>query len=368
MSTYRAGIIGLGRMGWLYDAARYDRSSERPPSVHDESGHATTFPALREAPPSPVSHPGKEGLPSSYAEAFQLHPETELVAGCDPAEDRLAAFGSHYGITALYSDYRELLDSEKLDIVAIASRAELRPHATELAVARGAKAVITEKPMAEHLAGADRMVDVCTQAGVPLICGAISANHPAFAKARELLDDGAIGKVLSLDCAAAFAQHNSWIYLLGRPVDWVVGAAEDEAAVRNGEEFSGFGLIQFQDDVSGFVRPGAPAVRITGESGELIYDDRQFRLWQDVPSVSGTVRVEVPFPQPQLLAEWSILYGVDDLIRCIESGGEPRVSGRRVRDAMEVEIALRESHRRGHAKVELPLQDRSLGMRYQWFR
>ena len=63
----------------------------------------------------------------------------------------------------------------------------------------------------------------------------------------------------------------------------------------------------------------------------------------------------MPFPEPQVLGEWSILYGVEDVIRCHEQGGEPRVSGRRVRDAMEIEIGLRESHRAGNMKVALPL-------------
>ena len=368
MSTYRAGIIGLGRMGWLYDAAVYDPRHERPPAVRDEAGGLTALPPLRQAPPLPTSHPGREGLPSSYAESFLLHPKTVLVAGCDPAEDRLAAFGKHYGVGALYRDYGEMLAKEKLDIVAIASKADLRPDATRLAVEHGAKAVITEKPMAETLAGADQMVDVCARAGVPLLCGAISVNHPAFAKARELLDGGAIGKLLSLESSAAHAQHNPWWYLLDRPVAWVVGAADDEAAVRDGEEFEGAGLIRFRDGVSGSLRPGAPDFRITGERGELTFHDQQLHLWQDLPGASGTVRAEVPFPEPRMLGEWSVIYGVEDLIQCVEAGGEPRVSGRRVRDAMEVEIALRESHRQGNAKVGLPLDDRSLGLRYPWFR
>jgi len=368
VTRYRAGIVGLGRMGWLYDAAVYDRAQARPPAVRDPTGALTTLPPLMAGSPSPAAHPGREGLPQSYAEAFWLHPQTELVAGCDTAPDRRAAFGAHYGIAALYHDYRDCLRAEGLDIVAITSTADLRPDATQFAVECGARAIITEKPMAASLAGADVMVEVCARAGVPLACGNISVSHPAFGNARAQLEHGAIGSVLSLDTGTALAQHNPWIYLVDSPAVWVVGTGDAAPATAPEREFRGAGLIRFQSGVTGSVRPGAPLLRLTGERGELTFDGHAFRLWQDVVTVAGPTRVEVPFPTPNLAGEWSALYTVDDAVACLERGGEPRVSGRRVRDAMEIELALRESQRRGHVRVDLPLADRSLRLHYDWFR
>ena len=47
---------------------------------------------------------------------------------------------------------------------------------------------------------------------------------------------------------------------------------------------------------------------------------------------------------------------------------EPKNSGRRVAGALEVEVALKLSSRRGGERVDLPLNDRSLGLNYDWFR
>lgn len=363
MATYRAGIVGLGWMGWLYDVAT------RPSTALGPSGTPAGLPPLRaDRDPPPMAHPGKEGLTSTYAGALVAHPQTELVAACEPDEERLAAFGRRYGVTALYADYRHMLEIERLDFVAVATRTDIRPDVTCLAVACGARGVTTEKPMAHTLAEADRMVEVCAQAGVPLSCGAISVNHPAFVRAKALLDGGMLGRILSLETSSAAAQHNGWLYLIDSPAAWVFGVAADEEAVRANREFTGAGVIQFGSGAPGFLRPGAPFVRITCERGELTFDWRRFRLWLDVESPGGTSRVEVPFAEPQLLGEWSPLYGVDDVLQCIERGGEPRVSGRRVRDAMEIEIGLRESHRQGNVKLPLPLANRSLGLVYAWFR
>ena len=363
MKKYRAGVIGLGWMGWLYDVAT------RPPVNLGPSATTPGMPPLRDdRDPPPMAHPGKEGLTKTFAGAFVAHPQTELVAGCEANEERLAAFGERYGVTALYADYREMLKKERLDFVAITARTATRLEMTSVAVECGAKGIMTEKPMAHTLAEADGMVKVCGQANVPLACGAISVNHPAFARAKELIDGSEIGRVLSLDARSGGAQHNPWVYLMDSPVDWVFGIASNEEGLRENKEFHGAGIIQFRNGVKGFIRPGAPFVRITGDRGELTFDWNQFRLWKNAEGPARTNLVEVAFPNPQMLGEWSPIYGIDNVIQCIGNGGEPRVSGRRVRDAIEIELALRESHLRGNVKVALPLENRSLGMIYDWFR
>ncbi len=362
-NVYRAGVIGLGWMGWLYDVAT------RPPTNLGPGAAPKGMPELRpDRDPPPMAHPGKEGLTDSHAGGLIAHPRTELVAGSETNEERLAAFGEHYGVSALYTDYREMLRSERLDFVCVCTRTDDRPEATVLAVECGAKGILTEKPMAHTLAEADRMVDVCRDAGVPLACGPISVGHPAFQCVKELIDGGAIGRVLSFESDSVLAQHNAWMYLIDREAEWVLGVADDEDVVANNREFSGSGIIGFSDGLIGSIRVGAPFVRITGETGELVFNWNRFRLFQDVAGPAGAERVEVALPEPGFLGEWSTLYSIDNVIQCIGGGAEPRVSGRRVRDAIEIQIAMRESHRMGGVRVDLSLADRSLGMTYDWFR
>ena len=47
---------------------------------------------------------------------------------------------------------------------------------------------------------------------------------------------------------------------------------------------------------------------------------------------------------------------------------EPKNSGRRVAIALEVEVALKKSSDQGGVRLNLPLNDRSLGINYDWFR
>ena len=51
-----------------------------------------------------------------------------------------------------------------------------------------------------------------------------------------------------------------------------------------------------------------------------------------------------------------------DLIHCIETGSDPKCTGEDAREALEVAIAVRESHRQGGGRIDLPIADRSQGI------
>ena len=51
---------------------------------------------------------------------------------------------------------------------------------------------------------------------------------------------------------------------------------------------------------------------------------------------------------------------IQSIVDSLEKDIEPRCSGDNMLKVLEIAIALRESHRQGHAPVKLPLEDRSL--------
>ena len=190
MKQYRAGVIGLGWMGMLYDLAQRigDKfeidDADRPTpqlDVHKRIHHH--------------EHPGGEGNPSSYAEAIYDRPDVELIAAADRDVKRLGAFTERYGISNVYTDAEEMLEKEKLDIVAVATNTKGRSHFTCMASNLGAKGIFTEKPMAHTLAEVDEMVATCAKNGTALSCGAISTTHPSFERAKRMINEGAIEKL-----------------------------------------------------------------------------------------------------------------------------------------------------------------------------
>jgi predicted dehydrogenase len=315
---------------------------------------------------------GGANIPHTWAEVLHDRPGIELVAGAERDAGRLKAFGERYGADALYIDAAEMLRSETLDIVAVATNVKGRADLTCLAVECGAKAIAVEKPISHTLEEVDRMVITSAVAGVPLVAGATPANHPSYARAKELVRGGAIGDVVSIEADAPAAQKQHWMYFVDEMPLWVVGVGESERRESGSDEFLGQGLAQTRGGTVLHFRKGAGLVRVSGTSGEILLDSRpgsQWRLWQDVDTGSGTQRVEIPWPAPQFEGGYNAVCGLSDLIDCMEGRQEePKNSGRRVAIALEVEIALKISAANGGARVDLPLQDRSLGLNYDWFR
>lgn len=58
---------------------------------------------------------------SSFFNAFQSHPETEIVTLCDPHAPTLAQSGRAAGIRQLYTVYEQMLDETKPDVVVVSS-------------------------------------------------------------------------------------------------------------------------------------------------------------------------------------------------------------------------------------------------------
>jgi hypothetical protein len=319
-------------------------------------------------------HPGREGLITSYASTLWDRPEVDLVAGSDRDQKRLKIFNERYGIEALYTDAAEMLRNESLDIVAITTNIKGRADLTCLAVESGAKGILTEKPMTNTLEEADRMVKSCADAGVPLCVGAVYANHPSFAKAKELVASGAIGDLLSIEVDGPGSQGPGWTYFLDSAPAWLVGTGDKERREggRGSDEFMGQGMMVTRDGSVVHFRKGAPSLRISGTGGEIFYYypvNQGFNLWQVVDTPDGQRRVHMPWPEPNYVRGMAAVYGLSDVIDCMEGRlDEPKSSGRRVAVGLEVEIALKQSAAQGGAQVSLPLKDRSLRLNYDLFR
>lgn len=363
MAAYRAGVIGLGWMGLLSDLGRRPEDRYEVDDVNRPTPDLDVHREFRFH-----EGQGEVDVPHSWAEVMHQRPDVDLVAGAERDPKRLAVFGERYGLDAVYDRAEDLLKKERLDIVAIATNTKGRADLTCLALECGVKAIAVEKPIAHTLEETDRMIQSCADAGVPLCAGAIPVNHPSYGAAKELIKRGDLGEVLSIEAEAPAAQKQHWSLFIDSAPAWVIGSGDGERRESGSDEFVGKGMMVTTNGETVFFRKGAGLLRVTGTTGEIVLDGG-WRLWKDVETSSGQERVEVEWSGPRLAPGYNAVYGLADLIECLEGGlDEPKNSGRRVAAALEVEIALKQSSADGGTRVDLPLLDRSLGLHYDWFR
>jgi len=124
---------------------------------------------------------------------------SRLVAGADPCEDFLRAFGEETGASLLTTDFREIAACEDLDAVFIASPDYLHAeHA--IACLEAGKAVYLEKPMAITTADCDRILEAARASGAKLYLGHNMRHMPFVREMKRLIETGQIGEVKAAWC------------------------------------------------------------------------------------------------------------------------------------------------------------------------
>jgi len=139
-----------------------------------------------------------------YAE----NPYVELVAFCDPVIERAEAYAKQYNGKA-YRDYSEMLQKEDIDAVSICAPNVHHGPAT-IAAAKAKVHVLCEKPMAISLEEATEMIQAADENGVNLMIGHNQRLMPPHVKAKEILQSGSLGNVITFRSAFSHGGPETW--------------------------------------------------------------------------------------------------------------------------------------------------------------
>lgn len=130
------------------------------------------------------------------AKSIQAAENARMVIGMDPVEHVAQSFGETYDVEAT-TRTEDVLSRSDVDAVVISAPHYLHEPLT-IQAAEAGKHVMVEKPIACNVKQADAMIDACAKAGVKLAVNLVSRYTGAAIRAKELIEQGAIGKVLAL--------------------------------------------------------------------------------------------------------------------------------------------------------------------------
>ena len=120
----------------------------------------------------------------------------DMVAFCDLIPERAEKAAKEYGIPGakVYTDYKELLKDETIDVVHVCT--PNRSHADiSIDALHAGKHVMCEKPMAKSAADARRMVEAAKETGKKLTIG-YQHRHKASAQyVKSVIDRGDLGEM-----------------------------------------------------------------------------------------------------------------------------------------------------------------------------
>ena len=126
-----------------------------------------------------------------------------MVAFCDIIVERAEAAAKQYGTpdAKVYTDYKELLKDESIEVVHVLTPNREHAELTIDALHAG-KHVMCEKPMAKTAADAKRMLDAAKETGKKLTIGYQHRQKAESRYAKEYIDTGALGEIYYANCYA----------------------------------------------------------------------------------------------------------------------------------------------------------------------
>ena len=293
-----------------------------------------------------------------------------LLAGvADLSRENADAFvATHNPAAAVFSDYRKMMQTIRPDVVSVC----LWPHLHAQVVCGVARfqprVILCEKPMDIHWDACLRMDRVCRQNGVLLAINHQRRFNLPLAKAKKLLDGGAIGRLQRMEGAwqnlsdAGTHVLDLMFFFNGDTLaEWVLGQFDMRGSTKVfGAINAGHGIseFRFQNGVRAVYHFGHQhaelgcLLRLTGEAGviEILFDAPWLRIRRH-----GQIRWEIIDTGENIHDDQAIYRGIADVLACLDSGKVPQLASERALRATEIIFATHESARR-RGRVDLPLR------------
>lgn len=132
-----------------------------------------------------------------HCDAIAGIPNLDLAALCTRTESRLAEMATKFGVAKTYTNYADMLADPEIDAVSIVTMWDQHTDPT-IAALKAGKHVFLEKPMASTVADCARIMEAAKDAKGILQIGHICRFNPRYRAAKEAIDAGRIGKIVSM--------------------------------------------------------------------------------------------------------------------------------------------------------------------------
>lgn len=307
-----------------------------------------------------------------HAEGYRRLESCEIAAVADVVPENAEAFATTHDIPAdaVYDTHLDMLEEMDLDIVSISVPPALHADITIDCIRAGVDAVHCEKPMDLTWGGSRRMAQEAWRRDVQLTFNHQRRFDPVWRRAKELIDEGIVGKVRQV--ATATPNLYDWgthsldlcgMYAGDPSPEWVLGNIdyrEEQVYFGAHNENHVVAHWKYENDIHGLATttsPGGPLVgcfhRIEGDEGEIRVKpmDRDAEL---IYRQDGAGWETDPVEQPD---DWenTISQAIEHIVECVDSGEESELSARRALNGTELIFGTWESARR-RGRVDFPLE------------
>jgi UDP-N-acetyl-2-amino-2-deoxyglucuronate dehydrogenase len=351
-----------------------------------------TAPAAIVTGPIRIALVGCGRISRNHFEAIARIDELQLVSVADSDHSRAQAIGTEQGVPA-FGSLDEMLGAVPSDLVAICTPSGLHPQHGS-AAARAGRHVLTEKPMAISLAGADDLVQACDSAGVHLFVVKQNRLNPAIQLLRRAVDKGRFGRIYSANTTVRWTRpqeyydaepwRGTWEFDGGAIMNqashyvdlmqWLVGPVESVMAKtatqarRIEAEDSGVALLKFRSGALGVIevtvltypRNLEGSITILGEKGSVKVGGtavNRVDTWLFAEYDDDDKLVEAANTNPPNVYGFGHEGYYRNVLKALRGDARADTDGRAGRKSLELILGIYESAKTGR-EVPIPLRTR----------
>ena len=316
---------------------------------------------------------------SFHAETFYRNPYADLIAVCDTDQQKCKSIADRFNCKA-YSEFSDLLNTENLDAVTIATPEQIRVEPAVLAVEKGLK-ILLEKPLGKSLHEIDNLVNKIKNHDKLISVNFILHEDPRYKIMKERLKNNEIGNIVS--CYArrrgnrfGIEIYAPWTDLLSstliHDIQMVMSINKSkpvrvfaESGIRECAKYDSqdavMALIKFADgSIASFEtswvlpknqpEPLDPSLQVVGDKGSIIVEGSSMGLQIQTENMYSRPDV-VHWPLIDSKVDGCLKRNLDKFVEDCIFDQEPEVSLSKAHDVEKVVFAMKES-----LKAEQPIK------------
>jgi UDP-N-acetyl-2-amino-2-deoxyglucuronate dehydrogenase len=307
-----------------------------------------------------------------------------LVGVADIVPERAAEAGEAQGVP-WFNSLEAMLEGVECDVVVVTTPSGLHPEHGIIA-ARAGKHVVSEKPMAISLDGADALINACQEAGVRLFVVKQNRLNPPIQLLKRAIDKGRFGRIHMANCTVRWSRpqeyydqapwRGTWELDGGAfmnqashyvdLIQWLVGPAESVMAItatqmrRIEAEDSGAAVLRFKSGAIGvmevtmltYPRNLEGSITILGEKGSVkiggtAVNRVEHWLFSDYDDDDKLIEAATTNP-PNVYGFGHVGY-YKNVLAVLRGEARPGTDGREGRKSLALILGIYESARTGRA-------------------
>jgi UDP-N-acetyl-2-amino-2-deoxyglucuronate dehydrogenase len=337
-----------------------------------------------------VSLVGCGRISRNHVEAVSQIDGLDLVAVADDSAERARSVAEPLGIP-WFTSYEKMLADVESDVVSICTPSALHPVQGVIA-AKSGRHVVTEKPMAISLKGADELVHACDQAHVHLFVVKQNRLNEPVKALKHAVENERFGRLYMASCRVFWARpqeyyeqapwRGTWEFDGGAfmnqashyvdLIQWLMGPVESVMAktatlARKIEtEDTGVAILRFRSGALGVIevtmltypKNMEGSITLLGEKGTAKIGGtavNKVEHWEFADETADDVRIRTMDSHPPNVYGYGHHGYYQNVLAVLRGDAQPETDGRAGRKSLELILGIYESARTGR-DVPLPLK------------